>query len=396
MAVNGLILFNGANTDGIWYENMSVRAVYYGNTLVWELVTKHLVQQYIRDQCVEFIPTENIVLNDISFLGQYTDTRAVFRVFNEVGLCIAYASGNGIQTDVTIYGMNGTLKTSVNTFGTITLYAGRTYYINITGPNSDGMTSSKYENENGRMKIYSNACNVYTVHSSDAWQHACDGSAYSFDDICNNIRPNSYFIWRGDSPMPNDMKPNESGSANPYPYILYKDVSHVTHRFTDDEFNAIGGSDVKKYAYIFYTMGNRVGEEFVMNTNYWNKGFNITGGTVMANNKNHFYTLNDIAAGNHITSMTPIDDEPSVKNTFDLYYKSSRNRWGGISEEAVVIWFDNQWQSATRWDTEFLIDGTYDATNYLAKIDNNYAKDFNKVSVETGDKLYYRINNVEV
>lgn len=393
MAVNGYIWHNGANTDAIYFGNASVASVYYGNVLVWEKMLKQLVEQLIHDECIEFIPTEDITLQNISFLGQYNNTEARFRVFNEAGICIAFSAENGVQTDVTIYGLTGTLKTSTNTFGTPTLYAGQKYYINITGPNNSGMTASKYDGFTANRKLFTNVSNINSAYSQDAWTHKCDGSASSFEEICQKGN-NSYFIWRG-SALPNNMKPNEGGENNPYPYLLNRDMSRVKCRFTDADFNAFT-DDMTRYAYIFYKMGSTPNDEFVMNTEYWNQGFNINGTTVLGNNKNHIYTLNGIMASNHITSMTPVDNEPSVKNEYDVYFKSANSTWGNVSGKGVVIYFNGAWQYATGWEHEFLIDNTYDATNYVTKIEDSYAKDFNNVSVTTGDKLYYRINGVEI
>lgn len=386
-------LFGNKNIKDIFFGNKAVVAIYRGNKLVWQKVVKHLVSLLIRNQCIEFIPTEDITLQNISFLGQYNDTNARFRVFNEVGLCIAFSAENGIQTDVTIYSLNGTLKTSTNTFGTPILYAGQKYYINVTGLNGTDMTSAKYDGLTTNMKIFNNVSNINSAYSQDAWTHKCDGSASSFEEICQKEN-NCYFIWRG-SALPNNMKPNEGGENNPYPYLLNRDMSKVKCRFTDSDFNALS-DDMTRYAYVFYKMGSTQGDEFVMNTEHWNKGFNINGTTVLGNNKNHIYTLNWCMASNHITSMTPVDDEPAVKNDLDVYFKSANSKWGDISGKAVVIWHEGQWKIATSWDAEFLIDSTYDATNYVTKIDNSYAKDFNNVSVTNGDKLYYRINGVEI
>ena len=388
-------LFGNKNIKDILFGNKGVIAIYRGNKLVWQKIVKHLVTQYLHDQCIEFIPTEDITLTDITFFSanNSSDTHAVFRVFNDVGLCIAYSSENGVQPNVTLYGCTGSVKTSTNTFGTPTLYAGQKYYINITGPNSDGMTGSKYEGLNANMKMFNNVSNINSVYSQDAWTHKCDGGASSFEEICQKGN-GCYFIWKG-SALPNNMKPNEGGENNPYPYLLNRDMSRVKYRFTDSDFNSLS-DDMTRYAYVFYKMGSTPDDEFVMNTSHWNQGFNINGTTVLGNNQNHFYKLNWCMARNHITSMTPVDDEPTDKTDLDVYFKSANSTWGNISGKAVVIWYQGQWQYATSWTEEFLIDSTYDATNYVTKIENSYAKDFNNVSVTTGDKLYYRINGVEI
>lgn len=377
------------------FGNKRVASMYRGSKLVWEHVVKRLVEQYMHDQCVLFIPTQDITLSSISFFATNgsTDTHAVFRVFNEVGICIAYSSGNGVEIGVTLYGKTGSLKTSTNAFGTPTLYAGQKYYLNITGPNSSGMTGSKYENLTSNQKLFSNAEQWTAAYSGTAWTHKCSGSASSFSDI-SSIPIDNYFVWRGEQ-FQNGMLPNETGTNNPYPYLLKRDMSHVKRIFTDNDFNGLN-DDMARYAFIYYAMGNRPDDEFIMNVSGWDSGFNINGTRVFSNSKNKIYKLNSIITGNHITSMTPIDEEPQNPNFLDVYYKSSNRTWGSISQRAVVIWFDGRWEIATSWETEFGVDTQLNATNYVEKIGDWRAKDFNALSEQSGDKLYYRINGVEI
>ena len=67
-----------------------------------------------------------------------------------------------------------------------------------------------------------------------------------------------------------------------------------------------------------------------------------------------------------------------------------------ISDRAVVAWNGSTWEIATDWTAEFSAGSSYNATNYCEKINDSYAKDFNNVSVTTGDKLYFRLNGNEV
>ena len=384
----------------MYFGNKRVASIYRGNKLVWQRVVKHLVEQYMHDQCVKFVPSQDIVLTDITFFSgnNSSDTHARFRVFNEVGLCIAFSAENGVQQNVTLYGCTGSVKTSTNTFGTPTLYAGQTYYINVTGPNSDGMTGAKYENMSGDMKMFNNVSNINQAYSSTAWQHKCEGSATTFAEICQKSQ-NSYFAWRG-AAIGSNMAPNESGENNPYPYLLKRDMSRIKYRFSDQDFNGSDmHDDIDRYAYIFYRMGTNSGDEFVMNTSHWNQGFQIVPGSQQRyfdNNANKIYTLTGNMAHNHITSMTPLTTEPSNPDNWGIYFKAGGVTWGSISDKAVVAWNNGQWEIATGFTLEWTEDSTYNATNYVEKISDNYAKDFNLKSVESGDRLYFRVNGMEI
>ena len=401
------ITFNSKKPAELFFGNKSVAAVYRGNKLVWEKLVKQLESAFLRDQCFEFIPTEDIVLTDVEFFSpnNSSDTRAKLRILNEAGICVVYRDENGVQLNVTVYNLTGSLKTFTS-LGTVTLFKDNVYYINIKGPYSgegdgSGMTGAIYTGYTGRYKHWTGIANVNGVYSSDAWNHKCYGSAETFAEICQ--KGLGYFIWKG-TQMSNGMVPSDSGVGNPYPYLLKRDMSRVKHVFTDSEFSNVPignyNDDVARYAYLFYIAGNTPGDEFIMNTNYWDRGFNIDPSdqsyVAFDNNRQKIFTLSENMVRNHITSMTPMDSPPDNPENWGIYYKSNAQTWGNISQRAVVAWNNNQWEIAKGYNVEFTADSTYNATNYAEKINDNYAKDFNNVSVTSGDKLYFRLNGNEV
>lgn len=396
------IIFNSKNPDSIFFGNKAAAAIYRGSTLVWQRIKKILKDSFVKFECYEIIPKTDITLSSISYLGQHQYTHTKFRLLNEVGLCIAYCAENGCEYNVPIYGLTGTLKTSVG-LGTITLFANNKYYLNIKGINyDDGMTAAKYEGITSVLKTFNNIANVNGVHSSTAWQHTCVGTASSFSEICQKVPASngSYFVWKGNSPG-NNMMPTDSGVGNPYPYLLKRNMSKVKKVFTDSDFSQ--GNDIARYAFIYYTMGNTPGDEFIMNVgNGYGQGFAVTPGqsgnrNVFTNCKHKIYKLSGNMSKNHITSMTPITDEPSNKELGDIYYKASGVTWtGSVSDRAVVAWNGTSWEIATNWEAVFEADSSYNATNYCEKIANNEAKDFNLISETTGEKCYFRLNDIEV
>ena len=379
----------------MYFGNKAVAAVYRGNNLVWQRVVKQLQYGLMYAQCVVFIPTQDITLSSLSVFGQYASSSGSvrYRILNECGMCIAYCDSHSNSNESTIYGLTGYLNTA-NNFGSITLYANNKYYINVKGANyNDNKSAASYVGLTTSYKNFPNIGNINGVSSSTAWQHECDGSASTFAEICQK-KADAYFIWTG-AGMNNSMAPSESGQGNPYPYLLHRDMSHVTKVFTDSDFNQ--GNDMARYAFIYYTMGNVPGREFVMNVgDNFGQGFDVGGTRVFANCKHKIYTLTGNMANNHITSMTPVDNEPSSLSLGDIYYKSSQKTWGSISSEAVVAWNGSAWEIATAISSEFAVDSTYDATNYVSRIDDNNAKDFNLVSETTGTKYYLQINGTEV
>ena len=175
------------------------------------------------------------------------------------------------------------------------------------------------------------------------------------------------------------MMPNEDGSQNTYPYFLKRDMSKIKHVFTDADFNNVPvgsyNDDIARYAYIYYIMGNNVGDEFIMNVNYWNRGFEIDPTETSQektkyfnNTQNKIYRTTWPFDHNKITSMTPIDNAPQNPQQWDLYYKSNVNSWDGISQRAVVTWDGSKWIIATGYTNEWSEQTDYNATNYMEKI----------------------------
>ena len=274
--------------------------------------------------------------------------------------------------------------------------------LNIKGVNyDDGMTAAKYDGITSVHKNFNNIANVNGVYSSTAWQHTCVGEANSFSEICQKHPANngSYFIWKGDSPG-NNMMPTDGGSGNPYPYLLKRDMSSIKKVFRDSDLGQ--SDDIARYAFIYYTMGNTPGDEFIMNVgDHFGQGFAVTpnSGTknVFTNCKHKIYKLSGNMARNHITSMDPVSEEPSSRTVGDVYYKAAGVTWtGSVSDRAVVAWNGTSWEIAANWTAEFEADSSYNATNYCEKIANNEAKDFNLASETTGDKCYFRLNDIEV
>ena len=389
------IHFGQKGAASMHFGNKAVAAVYRGDKLVWQRVVKQLQSDFMLAQCVLFIPTQDITLSSLSVFGQYASSSGSvkYRILNECGMCIAYCDSHSNSNETTIYGLTGHLNTATN-FSSITLYANNKYYINVKGANyNDTKSAASYVGLTTSYKNFPNIGNVNGVSSSTAWQHECDGSASTFAEICQK-QVDAYFIWTGTG-MNNNMAPSDSGQGNPYPYLLNRDMSHVTKVFTDSDFSQ--STDMDKYAFIYYTMGNVPGREFVMNVgDHYGQGFDVGGTRVFANCKHKIYTLTGSMVNNHITSMDPVDNEPSNPSLGDIYYKSSRSRWGSISDKAVVAWNGSTWEIATAVSQEFTVDSTYNATNYVSKIADNNAKDFNLVSESTGTKYYLQINGREV
>ena len=385
----------------MYFGKKAVAAIYRGATLVWQKIRKLLVGGYGggKSNCYEVIPSSNITLTDVSVMAVYDNYHdCSIKIINECGLCIASSSSVSIQSGVTIYGFTGWLNT-VSSLGTVTLFAGNKYYINTKKNGDNEWSLARYDGETRNYKSCGDVINNMTVTSS-AGSRKCFGTCTTFDDIKRG-EANSYFTWKGNSiGGVAQMQPTNSGSGNPYPYLLKRNMNRVVKVFTDADFNGMA-DDIERFAYLFYTVGSTPSDEFIMNVGgTYGDGFKIVPNSdtkYFTNNAGKIYTLSNNISRNHVTSMTPIDmAAPANPELGDVYYKSANYTWGNISARAVVAWTGGQWVIATDVSLEWSADSQYDVTNYCEMITDPYAKDFNNINVQSGDKFYIRLNNTEV
>lgn len=400
-------LFGNKNIKDIFFGNKAVTAIYRGATLVWQKINKLLEWAYGggSNDSYEIIPTQDIVLSDLSVFAKYNNTSDMtVRIINECGILIARSSQNGVASKADLYnltGDNGGFMNTVSSLGTVTLFAGNKYYINVQKNGTGSWNFAKYQGETGNYKSYSNTNQMSVLSGSGS--RKCYSACSSFDDI-KNIDV-GYFEWIGGS-MGDGMQPTQGSSSEPYPYLLKRNMSRVRHIFTDSEFNNVPvgnrNDDIARYAYIYYCMGNTIGDEFIMLTNYWTQGFKADPNSetrYFTNNRYNICTTKWPFDHNKITSMTPVDDEPQNPAQWDIYYKSSANAWTGSvgKKRAVVTWNGTEWIAAVDWEAEWTVDSQYDASNYCEVATQDYtAREFMKASLQTGSKWYFKANNIEV
>ena len=399
------IAFNGKSMASLMFNGKLAAQIFFGAKLIWQKIQKLLEYGYGGGQsnCYEIAPTEDISLSSISVFAQYNNTSDMtVRIINECGILIANSSQNGVASKADLYnltGDDGGFMNTVTSLGTVTLFKGNKYYINVQKNGTGSWNFARYVGETGNYKSYSNTNQMALV--SDAGARKCYGRKSTVDGL-STVGVDGYFTWTA-SPIGESMQPARDGRQNPYSYLMHRDMSRLKHVFTASEFGEVGGSDIKKYAYIFYTMGQTEGDEFIMNAgSYWGDGFlvdpNDWNTKYFTNNQYKIYKLTGNMAKNHITSMTPIDDAPENPEFDAVYYKSSAKTWGNISAEAVVAW-TGSWVIATDVSAEWTADNVYDATNYCEPVSptNEWTiPAFNNTEVQTGSKWYFKANNIEV
>lgn len=216
MAANGLIVFNGANSDGIFYGNIPVDAVYYGNVLIWKLLSLLMgTDKYV---CIEFTPDHDIVSssqNPVAITvfmntNDFTDTNPPMWILDAAGVTCGYSTVGVVYGQETIDGCTGYKRTNTFLDNKLFLQAGKKYYIcykkNRYTTNEDYFA---YYDKPGNYKLY----NVYDAHTTiqNLIGKNNIGTLTSFVDLIDASQ-DDLFIWEGSNRS--GMTPNDEYIRN--------------------------------------------------------------------------------------------------------------------------------------------------------------------------------------
>lgn len=214
MAANGLIAFNRHNMDRIFYGNIPVDAVYYGNVLVWQFLSLLMgTDQYV---CIEFTPDHDIVSssqNPVSITvfmntNDFTDTNPPMWILDAAGVTCGYSTVGVVYGQETIDGCTGYRRTNTFLDNKLFLQDGKKYY--ICYKKSRYTTDADYfayYDKPGNYKLF----NVYQAHTTiqNLVGKNNIGSLTSFVDLIDASQ-DDLFIWKGR---------NKSGMARNDEYI---------------------------------------------------------------------------------------------------------------------------------------------------------------------------------
>lgn len=400
--------FGNKTIKDLFFGNKAVTAIYFGANLVWQKIKKIL--QFGNNELIgiEFIPDNDIILNSISIFQNDTNANGWTWICHESGFCVARQTSNGTSPNTELYGLTGTLKT-ISSLGSIKLYQGQKYYIFYKQNqwDSTGSQFAYYQGQTGNYKVGGIDGNI-TVSTKG---ETIDDTTYLYTDqtkfpykgtfgldtsdsntvktflLNKGLTKRSTFTWNGAY----CGEPSLDGPNNQQTYIVNTNLTNVI-TITQEELNDYSTS-VQKYAYVMMRAGTNVGRCIrYMHTNsiQW-ESIDMFGGP------DKLYEIQWPMYNNKITSMTPVTfAAPSNPNDYDTYYKASGVDWGGITDEAVVIWVNGNWVKATNWTADFT---KYDWGNsgIIRKITTEYLENQTlKFTVNNDKKYYLRINGNEV
>lgn len=396
--------------------NKAVKQLWWGTHLIWEKVSKALLMDSTQKfLAIEYVPETDVNVNSISVFIINATSYGWTWILNECGLCVARQSNCG-NTQETIYGLTAQL-TTISSLGTPKLLAGRKYYIFFRlgqwGNTGEDTQFAYYQNKAGNYKEYKISGNVNVYSQVDLQTVPCVGSFSSIGTLSSGVFTQSDFygsecaadtliIWRGG---------HINGTAfrsEPYPMLVKHDMSKFRGMVTDSMLNAYGSMNnntQKQLALIYYMIGNVAGNEIAWGANdNYSGGLTLRGTSMFNGGSFKIYKGTGNIVHNHITSMTPITAEPDHGGLVlgDIYYKgATTSGWldsngNPITDEMVVAWTGSAWEFAANWTYEFDTVSGYTLSTAVELIEDNEAKDFNKISVSTDKKYYLRINGNEV
>lgn len=201
MGVKGFVLFKGVNTGGIFYGNIPVDSVYYGDTLIWKYLP--LLMGSDKYVCIEFIPDHDIVSssqNPVAITvfmntNDFTDTNPPMWILDAAGVTCGYSTVGVVYGQETIEGCTGYKRTNTFLDNKLFLQAGKKYYICYKiSQHSSAECYFAYYDKPGNYKLF----NVWYAHQTvqNLVGKNNRGSLTSFVDLIDASQ-DDLFIWKG-------------------------------------------------------------------------------------------------------------------------------------------------------------------------------------------------------
>lgn len=322
----------------MYYGNTRIASVYYGSKLIWP--TLNLTFGDGPFIFIKYKPKNNETLNNATVFLNSGRTNGWMFVVHESGFCVAISNTESFENK-TLYNCSGYTAFSTN-FNSPTLYKDNVYYFGFKTSQWDnnGNTFAYYSGKTGNYKKLTPDGN-YQINNIDFSKNPYIGHLTSAEEFYGKLTNNSILLWTD-----NDFNYGLCQST--------RDNSKIRGAITDDLLNTCT-TQAQKFALPYYLIGNKPGDEIVYlsyNSISWNGHNEFTDG------RGYVYKSTNNITGNHITSLTPVTEEPAQRNTFDIWYKAAGITWGAdtdapYSNEGVIYWDGSKWADAASWTVEF-------------------------------------------
>lgn len=380
-----------AITD-LYFGNKAVLQVYFGSKLIWP--TLNLIMGEGNFICIEYIPKNNETINDATVFLNSGRVNGWMWIMHESGLCIARSTTESYEIK-TLHNCSGYTAFNTN-FNSPTLLKDNVYYFCFKTDqyDRDGNTFAYYSGKTGNYKKYAVPGGI-EISNIDLSVHKFACITNDMADFYGKFKNDYLMFWTGGY-VGSNWNINELLQAT-------RDNSKIRAYITNDLISSLT-SNAQKFALPYYLIGNIEGDEIVYLAH---NGITWNNHTEFGSAFGKVYKGTGNITKNHITSLTPITEEPTNPETFGIWYKASGVTWGAntsspYTQEGVVYWDGEKWADAANWTAEFeeskdSNNNTYTVDNIIIKIKGNDSPEsgFGSASVLNDKKFYLAVNGVE-
>lgn len=342
------LLIGNKHIPRIYFGNIGVASVYFGNKLIWPNNQKRLVAGS-EQVAIEYKPKNDIAVTDI---GVFTSQSVAFtphiKIFHSSGLCVAAIDGDTRTANQELYELSGDKRDTV--INSTTLYAGQTYYIVYS--NGYGNWFPAYFQSEGNYKVYDDQ---NTASSTTIIEVSPNASVYKpslFKGLIDNksdiinMPKDSWFTWIGSSSdysQGHIFKRTNNGTTYPYSGII-GDLNNY-HTISTNDLNDLLSIEIDHEFswYINDYSGMTKGDIYAKVSDTWSTStivdlskYNsendktaailmalpamITGSTWWYNNRIGYTIKLKSGYTSKVSSITPLTSLPSNPTDGDIYY----------------------------------------------------------------------------
>lgn len=339
---------------------------------------------------IEYVPTEDITVNSIEIFTSQTTaaTSGRIKILHESGLYVGAIDGNTTDSSTERYNLTGVPRSVSNV--SVTLYAGKKYYIVFQDTVNETYYPAYFQNETGNYKVYANTQTATQINVGDL-----SVLGNFLGGLFSNRQPTTE-----DKLYMLSMNVDDSFMYLGYNSTSWNPVLTQNHFYrrksntyaNTTEVNITSGDDHYKAAKLF---GNIKKYTTVLQNGYLTNGFNYDGS--IAEMATGYTSYIDVDTNDEPIALTSLPSDPQD----GLYYIDASVLASNTNE--FVVYHNNAWDRVGQYYMDQNKIANY--VNYpdwwyadFEDLNVNYtiADGFNSITLSTDKKFYLKINGNEV
>lgn len=430
-------LFSNKQIPEMYFGDMPVAQIYFGNTLVWEKIARQLVAGD-KLVAIEYVPSVDTTVQTIEIFttsNQGNSDYARVKILHESGLYIAAFNSDNGPDAATEYGLAG-YKRYVNNQNVL-LKAGKKYYIvyqhDDQSPGENAYWPAYFDSENGNYKEYSNNRDTVTITDiSNLGTYL--GETSDLISVFTSSE-NDFFYWNGNTSIMDNALFIRSAAGNgtnyrgivgndsTYAEITKNDIITWLGFSVNDSYRwSIGGYQNLTWKDYYYKSKSSAGmTQTDLVTGLNNDAEKIatlmmavkTSGSKTIGIDGPSYWFNISVIGRifslksgftvHINNLTPVSPSSITPQEGDIYYLSGE---APVYNAGVYLYTNNEWKYISDLNTvlniEYLdtymtdIGAVSDLTKQKITGEGNISDTLRSATLGTNRKYYLKINGNEV